>query len=140
MNAEFSFVDTNVLFYSVAEVGAKSARAEAVLTELWESDRGALSVQVLSEFYVNAMKKLPAASPGWAREVVRQYGGWLREPTDLELVVRATELAETARLSFWNAMIVASAARCGARTLLTEDLNHGQVIAGVRIENPFLAA
>jgi len=41
------------------------------------------------------------------------------------------------RLSFWDALIVATATRCGATTLLTEDLNAGQVLEGVRIVNPF---
>jgi predicted nucleic acid-binding protein len=39
-------------------------------------------------------------------------------------------------LSFWDALIVAAAESAHCETLWTEDLNHGQVIRGVRIENP----
>jgi predicted nucleic acid-binding protein len=42
-------------------------------------------------------------------------------------------------LSFWDALIVVTAAKCGATVLYTEDLNHGQEILGVRIVNPFAA-
>jgi predicted nucleic acid-binding protein len=52
-------------------------------------------------------------------------------------VIRASEIEELNQISFWDALVVVSASRAGARTLLTEDLNHGQVIEGVRIENPF---
>ncbi len=41
-------------------------------------------------------------------------------------------------LSFWDALIIAAARQGGAKTILTEDLNHGQLIEGIRIENPFL--
>jgi len=42
-------------------------------------------------------------------------------------------------MSFWDAMIVAAARQGGAAILLNEDLNHDQVIAGVRVQNPFLS-
>jgi predicted nucleic acid-binding protein len=54
-------------------------------------------------------------------------------------VLRASEIQERNRLSFWDALIVAAASNAGAVTLYTEDLNHGQVMEGIRIENPFLA-
>lgn len=57
-------------------------------------------------------------------------------PTD---VIAASMVAEENRISFWDAMIVRSAAELGCTTVWTEDLNHGQEIAGVRIANPFVA-
>ncbi len=45
---------------------------------------------------------------------------------------------QTASISFWDAAIVASAIEAGCSVLLTEDLNHGKIIAGVQIQNPFL--
>ena len=55
-----------------------------------------------------------------------------------ESVLRASEIQERNRLSFWDALIVAAASNAGAVMLYTEDLNHGQVMEGVRIHNPFL--
>ena len=51
--------------------------------------------------------------------------------------VASTEIEERYQLSFWDALIVAAAAQGRADVLLTEDLNSGQTIEGVRIENPF---
>jgi len=52
-------------------------------------------------------------------------------------VLRASEISETWKLSFWDSMILAAAEQDGAGELLTEDLNHGQVVAGVKIVDPF---
>jgi predicted nucleic acid-binding protein len=52
-------------------------------------------------------------------------------------VLAASSLAEDHRLSFWDAMIIRSATELRCERLLTEDLNHGQIIAGVEIVNPF---
>jgi predicted nucleic acid-binding protein len=38
----------------------------------------------------------------------------------------------------YDKLIVAAAVRCGATRILSEDLNPGQTIAGIQIENPFL--
>jgi predicted nucleic acid-binding protein len=53
-------------------------------------------------------------------------------------VVRASEIGEIWRLSFWDSLILAAAEQNQAAQLLSEDLNHGQVIAGIKIVNPFL--
>lgn len=139
MSAERVFVDTNVLYYAYDRyAGAKRDRARQQLDALWDEDRGALSLQVLQEFFYNCVRKLTQPNAlGLAREALSAYRPWLRASTSLDTVLRATQLMEVARLSFWDALIVASAAEAGAATLLTEDMNHGQIIAGVRIENPF---
>ena len=139
MNAERVFVDTNILYYAFDRFGgAKRERARECLDALWEEDRGALSLQVLQEFFQNCVRKLAEPNAlALAREALTLYRPWLREATTLDTVLRATQLMELAQLSFWDALIVASAAEAGAATLLTEDLSHGQIIAGVRVENPF---
>lgn len=60
------------------------------------------------------------------------------ECPDTEAILRASEIQERNRISFWDAMIVATALQGGATILLSEDLNHSQVIEGIRVENPFL--
>ena len=133
------FVDTNVLIYAHdADAGAKRVAAVEALEQLWEHGTGRLSVQVLQEFYVNATRKL--ASPvahSTAREIVQSYGAWVREATTPDTVTRAIDLAQLARLSFWDALIVASAEQADCKVVLSEDLNPGQAIAGIRIVNPF---
>lgn len=134
------FVDTNILVYAHdSDAGVKRERAAEKLRELWEADTGAISVQVLQEFYVNVTRKLATpVSRFTAREVVGTYGAWIREPTTVETVLRATEIAEGSRISFWDSLIVASAEQAGAAEVLSEDLSGGQSIAGIRILNPLV--
>ncbi|HTX23723.1 MAG TPA: PIN domain-containing protein [Steroidobacteraceae bacterium] len=134
------FVDTNILVYAQDEqAGAERERAAAALRELWNSGLGRLSVQVLQEFYVNVTRKLGSPlARSTAREIVSAYGTWIREPTTAETVLRATNLSDLARLSFWDALIVASAEQAGASQLYSEDFNAGQTIAGVTIVNPLV--
>jgi predicted nucleic acid-binding protein len=132
------FVDTNILIYAHdADASSKQARAAAALRELWDSGAGRLSVQVLQEFFVNATRKLatPLAHMS-AREVVSSYGAWIREPTTADTVTRAIDLAALAQISFWDALIVASAEQAQAAQIYSEDLNAGQTIAGIKIFNP----
>jgi predicted nucleic acid-binding protein len=139
MSDELTFVDTNILFYAHdAAAGAKGEVAAQRLRALWHEDRGALSLQVLQEFFVSAVRKLPGpGAVARAREVIRAYRVWVREPSTPETLLRGTEIMELAQVSFWDGMIVAAAEQAGARVLLSEGLQHGQVIAGVRIVNPF---
>ena len=133
-----AFVDSNILIYAHdLDAGVKRERAAAKLRELWDSGTGRLSVQVLQEFYVNVTQKL--ATPiarSTAREVVKTYGVWVRHATTVETVARAAEISELAGISFWDALIVAAAEEVDADELLSEDLNDGQVIAGIRVVNP----
>ncbi len=88
---------------------------------------------------MNVTRKIPAPVPAaLAREIVRNYGRWVRNPLTAATIVRASEIGENWGLSFWDAMIVAAAEQDEAAELLTEDLSHGQLIAGIRIVNPLL--
>ena|ERR1700730_6128928 len=137
-----AFVDTNILIYAHdADAGPKRTQAEEVLRELWESGDGRLSVQVLQEFYVNVTRKLPTPVTHMsAREVVSSYGAWIHQPTTAETVIRAIDLAAMAQISFWDALIVASAEQAKATHIYSEDLNSGQAIAGIKIVNPLAGA
>lgn len=136
--SEIVFVDSNILIYAHdRDAAGKRERAAAVLEELWDSGNGRLSVQVLQEFYVNATTRLDTPlARSTAREVVQTYAAWSREATTADTVTRAIDISGMARLSFWDALIVASAERAGAALLYSEDMNDGQKIAGVVIRNP----
>jgi len=132
------FVDTNVLIYAHdVDAGEKHQRAKEVLRALWSDRGGVLSPQVLQEFYVNVTRKipLPLASAA-ARSVVSSYANWCIETSAAE-VSAAFQIENEARIGFWDALIVAAARKSGATHILSEDLNHKQIIAGIRIENPF---
>ena len=133
-----TFVDTNVLIYA-HDVDAKAKRevAKNALRELWNHRTGVLSVQVLQEFYVNVTRKIASPLPKEAaRLVVNTYSTWCVETTAAEIAA-AFRIEDESQIGFWDALIVASAAKAGATRLLTEDMNSQQLIAGVRVENPF---
>ena len=134
------FVDSNVLIYAHdSDAGAKQQRAAERLKQLWDNGQGRLSTQVLQEFYVNATRKIkkPLAR-SLAREIIRNYGLWVESAITTSTLVRASEIGEAWKISFWDGMILAAAEQDGARELLSEDLKHGQVIAGIQVVNPFL--
>lgn len=133
------FVDTNILLYAYDSADSlRHRRAMELVGELGRSRQGAVSVQVLQEFYVNAISKIARPlAPQVARQRLRALSRW---PTHSPLpadVLAASVLGEDNRISFWDAMIVHSASALGCIRLWTEDLNPGQVISGVEIANPF---
>ena len=136
-----TFVDTNILIYAHdADAKSKHEAAKKVLRELWGERDGVLSTQVLQEFYVNVTRKIPhPISKESARLVVRSYVIWCVDTTHTEIST-AFRIEDEYRIGFWDALIVASALKSGASRILTEDLNAGQTIAGIRIENPFASA
>jgi predicted nucleic acid-binding protein len=133
-----TFVDTNVLVYAHdVDDRQKHDRARSALRELWNDGTGVVSPQVLQEFYVNVTRKIskPLARDA-ARLVVGTYAIWCIDVGSSD-VAAAFRIEDEAKIGFWDALIVASAVKAGATRLLSEDLNPGQTIAGVLIENPF---
>jgi predicted nucleic acid-binding protein len=134
-----TFVDTNVLVYAHDRSETrKQPIAQALLDVLWRTRSGVLSTQVLQEFYVVTTRKFdPPMRRGAAREVVALYGEWPIVQVDVALILAASKLEERHAFSFWDALVVEAARRCGATRLLTEDLQAGRRIDGISIENPF---
>jgi predicted nucleic acid-binding protein len=133
-----TFVDTNVLIYAHdIDAKAKHETAKRVLQGLWSERTGVLSMQILQEFYVNVTRKIPRPiSKESARIVVSTYATWCIDTTHTE-IASAFQVEDKWQIGFWDALVVASAVKSGANLILSEDLNAGQIISGVRVENPF---
>lgn len=133
-----AFGDTNLFVYaSDAGEPAKRAVAREVIAGCRSGDL-VLSAQVLGEFYTVVTRRL--AVPLGPAEASRAVQGLSRLPTvavDGKLVREGIRLAEDVQLSYWDGLILAAARLARCDRILTEDLNHGAVLAGVRIENPF---
>lgn len=140
MNVEL--VDTNVLVYAHDRTCLwKYDAARDLMDRLWTEGSGVLSIQVLQEFVWIATRKLPRPlAMSEALAVVGDLAAWVTFSPGTADVLAAGRLAQEARLSFWDAMIVHAASQLGARVLWTEDLNSGQTIAGVEIRTPFAPA
>lgn len=137
---EIAFVDTNVLVYAFdrAEI-EKRVKASALIRELAEQGRLRLSTQVLQEFYVTVTRKVASPLPPEAAlSIMDDLAAWPLFLVDFPTIRQAVELSVNHKLSLRDGLIVISAARSGANVLYTEDLNHGQKIAGVVVYNPFL--
>lgn len=133
-----TFVDSNVLIYAHdLDEPRKRATAIQIFEDLWLSKTGALSMQVLQEFYSVATRKIRSPLPRpIAREAIERLAPWCIETTPLEIAA-AFRIEDSAKISFWDALIVAAALKSGAVEILSEDMNPGQTIAGIRIINPF---
>lgn len=134
-----SFFDTNILIYAVDEEETQKfgLAGELVEAHLVDGD-GMTSVQVLREFYAAARKLHRPLTDEQAREMVGYFSTFRILPEDARMVLGAVRRSQELMLSFWDALIVEAALKAGADRLLTEDLQHGQVIEGMRVENPFL--
>jgi predicted nucleic acid-binding protein len=134
-----TFIDSNVLVYSVDESTAEKAKRERAVELLSARPEDlVVSTQVLQEFYVVTTRKLKSPLSGEAAaRAVRGIAKLAVVGVDVPLVLAAIETSRLARLSLWDALIIEAASRAGCDRVLSEDLNPRQVVRGVRIENPF---
>ena len=131
------FVDTNLLVYAHdGGAGAKHTKAVDLLARLVEEGAGALSTQVLAEFYSAATRKLGMTSAE-AEAVIRDLGGWIiHRPAHADLL-KAAQLERRYKLSWWDALILTSAIELGCAVLWTEDFSDGQRLGPITVRNPF---
>lgn len=129
-----AFLDTNILVYAYSQSDERTARARQLLL-----DGGVVGVQVLNEFASVARAKLTL---NWS-EVAEAVESIVvlcpnPRPQSIETHRLALVLSKRYKVSIWDGLIVAAAVEARCSKLVTEDLQHGQVIEGVRIENPFV--
>jgi predicted nucleic acid-binding protein len=132
-----AFIDTNVLLYAQDPRDPARQRISRVLIErLQREASGVISTQVLQEFYVIATTRF-RQDPLVARGLVQALGVFEVVLITPGLIENAISISVLNQISFWDALIVSTAEAAHCEILLTEDLNHGQTIHTVRIENPF---
>lgn len=119
---------------------AKRARAAQWISSLGPR-AGHLSVQVLNEYYVTVTRKLrPGLSSQEARADVLDLHSWEPVAVDRTTVESAWMLEDRFSLSFWDALIVASARLQSCTHLLSEDFQQGQDLDGLVVIDPFSTA
>lgn len=133
-----TFLDTNVLVYAVDETEPDKRDTARRLLSSTGYGEFVLSSQILGEFYTVVTRRLAEPVPeATAAAIVDQLSLNPVVPLDPALVKAAIQTSRSSQLSYWDGLIVASAAASGCERLLTEDLNDGQLIGSVRVENPF---
>ncbi|MBN1313861.1 MAG: PIN domain-containing protein [Anaerolineales bacterium] len=132
-------VDTNILIYAHdISAGHKHNLAKALISDLWQSRAGCLSIQVLQEFYVYVTQKVSKPLPAeTAAQIIADLSLWKVHRPGTEDVLDAIRIQKRYQVSFWGAMILASALQLGCQVLWSEDLNPGQVHGQVEVKNPF---
>jgi predicted nucleic acid-binding protein len=140
-SAPLQFVDTNLLVYAHdASAGEKHGLAKEIIRDLWESEMGCLSVQVLQKFYVVATQKVPEPlEADTAAAIIRDLSHWKIHVPDAADVLGAIDLQQRTGISFWDAMILWSALQLDCEIVLSEDLNPNQAYDGIDVINPFSA-
>jgi len=134
-----TFVDTNVWVYAVdSDEPAKQAKARRILDPA-RADELVVSAQVLGEFYVTVTRKLARpVAPDDAARMVDQMRRISPVAVDADDVATAIAGSRSWQLSYWDALIVASAQRAGCDRLLSEDLADGATYGDVQVVNPFV--
>jgi len=135
MSAEF--VDTDIFVYAhEGGAGSKHRTAVELLERLFEDQNGAISIQVLTEFYAVATRKLGMAGRE-AEEVIADLGSWtIHRPAHAD-VLRACQIHRQHKVSWWDALIINSALELGCGVLWSEDLAGARRYGAMTIRNPF---
>jgi predicted nucleic acid-binding protein len=134
------FIDTNIVVYADdVAYPEKQAIAAALIANAYAAGDAVISTQVMQEYYNAAVNKLNMDA-ALAVERLRFFARFEVVSTTPQLVIVATDLHRLKRLSFWDALILQSAMSSGCHTLYSEDMNHGEIVNGVEIVNPFATA
>lgn len=131
------FFDSNILLYSVDPTDKKKRkRCQELLEKAEDEGTGVISTQVLQEYYNICTRKF-GVDPLVAKESLAAFEVHEIVVITPALIHGAVECQVVSRLSFWDALIVVAAevAQCGI--LFSEDMNHGQKLRGLKVENPF---
>jgi len=132
------FIDTHIIVYSLDRYdNTRREKARSILHQVRKSFSGVISTQVMQEFYVAATRKMNA-DPVVTKGILSRLSNFEVVSITPELIFSAIDCSILNRLSFWDALIIAAAASANCTEIWTEDLNHDQVILGVRISNPFI--
>lgn len=132
-----SFLDTNVLVYTDdADSREKQRQALDLYAKCRRGRRGVVSTQVLQEYFGTATRKL-GVEVSIARRKTELFGAMDTVKPGLDDIVAAIDLHRLHQLSFWDALVVRAALVSGCSRLYSEDLQHGWVIEGLEVINPF---
>jgi predicted nucleic acid-binding protein len=132
------FLDTNILLYSISRDPVEAIKRERAIA-LLDRDGGALSVQVLQEFYVQATRasRVDALPHEIAAGLMATWTRFPVQETTLFIVTEALATKAAYGFSYWDSAIIVAARALGCRELYTEDMTHGRQVEGVTIINPF---
>jgi predicted nucleic acid-binding protein len=140
MSARF-FLDTNILVYTFdTKAPAKAKRAARLIRQAADTGEGVVSYQVVQEFFNVAFRRFsrPMNVAEAEQYLITVFRPLLAVHSSPTLYVEALRVSGKYRLSWYDSLIVAAALQAQCGMLYSEDLQHGQELEGLRIENPFV--
>jgi predicted nucleic acid-binding protein len=133
------FIDTNIFIYTLDKYDkTKQKTARKTVKNIVENDIAVISTQVLQEFYNICTMKLhliPLKVKGYLHNYNENFEV---VQNNCEIIERGIDVSIISQISFWDALILAAAEYSKCSVVITEDLNDGQIINGIRIKNPFI--
>ena len=132
-------IDSNILIYAELEPDSEKGARSAELI-LRAARDGVISAQVLGEFLRFVQRRVPDLFEDSIRQALLYQSVFLTPPTTDATINRASEMARAHRMQLWDCVVCAASAQAGARVLLTEDMQDGRIVDGLRLLNPFAVA
>jgi predicted nucleic acid-binding protein len=131
-----SFLDTNILIYQMdnREI-VKQKKCRELVRALVQRHEAVISTQILQEFYVACTAKLKV-KPILVKGMIHGFQNMEVVAVGSDLINEAIDTSIQYQISFWDSLVVVSAESAKCQYLITEDLNDGQVIRNVKIQNP----
>jgi len=130
------FIDTNVLIYQLDNRDKnKQKKCRDLVKALVTNHEAVISTQVLQEFYVACTTKLKI-KPILVKGIMHGFGNMEVVSVGPDLVNDAIDTSIQYKLSFWDSLVIVSAESAKCQFLYTEDLNEGQIVRNVKIQNP----
>ncbi len=131
------FVDTNILVYAQNNAEReKQLACRKVLEALVPTNQLVISTQVIQEFYNVATQKL-GLDKLFVKNTIEMFGVYETVTITPHIIFQAIDIHILNQLSFWNSLILSAAKSANCSMVLTEDMNDGQVINGIKIQSPF---
>ena len=132
--------DSNVLLYALLEPTTAKGETAIDLIERAAVANAVIPAQVLGEILAVVRRRRPALLDLAMATMSNFATSFHIAPTDGDVIGRAGSLANRHRLQIWDAVICAAALKSGATHLITEDMQDGGVLDGLRTIDPFAPA
>jgi predicted nucleic acid-binding protein len=131
------FLDTNVLVYTQNNLESiKQSTCRKVLYDLIINNKLVISTQVIQEYYNVATKKMNLDKL-FVKRTITMFDIYETITVQPTMILQAIDIHVLNQLSFWDSLIISTAKSANCSIILTEDMNDGQVIEGIKIQNPF---
>jgi predicted nucleic acid-binding protein len=131
------FLDTNILVYTLDTNNAnKQKSAQNIFIQISKNENPVISTQVLQEFYYASTTKIKTDKI-LVKNILHSFTNIETVQVNMDIIEEGIDISILSQISFWDGLIIAAAEYARCSVILSEDLNDGQIIRGVKIKNPF---